>query len=904
MKTHLLKFAFLVVFGLSSLVALSQGTIKGKIVDSETNESLIGASIVKSGTTTGTVTGMNGEFSLNLEAGSHALQISYVGYNTQKLNVNVSEGQTITLKTIMLETSSIAINELVVVGNGVIDIAKDRETPVAVSTIKLTELQTKSGNQEFPEIMKNTPSVYVASQAGGYGDSRINIRGFSQENLAVLFNGQPVNGMEDGKVYWSNWQGLTEIANAVQIQRGLGSSKLAISSVGATINVVTKATDLKEGGRASILMGNDAYTKYTASYSTGLNDKGWGMSILLSHWQGDGYNDGNKGQGQTYFISVGYKPSKKHSFNFSATGAPQWHYQNYTKALSDYDRNGDGKISNKEQRFNNNWGYYKGDVYSLRENFYHKPVANLNWDWNINKTTSLSTVLYASVGQGGGTGGYGSGSDYYIYDSNGQLDFDQIEANNKAIDSSGEDFNIPGKTIGKYGTGAIRRASMNMHRWLGAVTNFNHEINENFSYNVGADFRTYFGEHFRVVDNLWGLDGYWDDNYNGAGFQEMFPGGRIYTQQHEASPYMFWTNRNDVLDDKLDYHNNERISYSGIFGQLEYKNEVVSAFIQGALSTQSYQRFDYHSYSNPDDQISEKLHHEGFNIKAGGNYNINEQHNVFFNTGYYSRQPFFDDLFLNYLNDVNEDVGNEGILGLEAGYGFRSRSLDIDVNAYYTKWSDRQIRQSGDFDNDGERDDVALFENVAEKHIGLEVELESRITNNLTLRGFASIGDWEYSGDVNANIWDENRNPIGSGSSTLFLDGVKVGDAAQTSFGVLADYKIAKGLSVDADYRNYSNLYASIDPESFDTKDHEGSLELPSFGLLDAGASYRWYMKNNSVLKFRINVNNVLDKQFITQSDTNIHPTSGDAEWEGVNMKNKVYFGNGTTWNASVSLSF
>jgi iron complex outermembrane receptor protein len=107
----------------------------------------------------------------------------------------------------------------------------------------LKRFKEKSGNQEFPEVMKNTPSVYVASQAGGYGDSRINIRGFEQENLALLFNGQPVNGMEDGRVYWSNWQGLSEVANAVQVQRGLGSSKLAISSVGATINVITKATD-------------------------------------------------------------------------------------------------------------------------------------------------------------------------------------------------------------------------------------------------------------------------------------------------------------------------------------------------------------------------------------------------------------------------------------------------------------------------------------------------------------------------------------------------------------------------------------------------------------------------------------------------------------------------------------
>ncbi len=325
--------------------------------------------------------------------------------------------------------------------------------------------------------------------------------------------------MEDGKVYWSNWAGLSEIATAVQIQRGLGSSKLAISSVGATINVVTKATDMVSGGRFSAMVGNDGYMKYVGSYSTGLSENGWGASVLLSHWQGNGYNDGTQGQGQTYFFSVGYKPSDKHQFNLSVTGAPQWHYQNYTKNLSSYDRDGDGDITNTEQRYNSNWGMYKGKEYSLRENFYHKPVANLNWDWNISDKSSLSTVLYGSTGAGGGTGGYGSG--YYNYGSDGQLDFDGIETNNRSIVNDGsEDWHIPGKTIGSYGDGAaVRRASMNMHRWLGAVVNYNHEISENLSFNVGTDLRTYYGKHFRLVDNLWGLDGYWDDNYNGDGFR-------------------------------------------------------------------------------------------------------------------------------------------------------------------------------------------------------------------------------------------------------------------------------------------------------------------------------------------------------------------------------------------------
>ena len=885
------------------MAVMGQGVLTGKILEEEAEGPLPGANIVEAGTTNGTISDADGNFTLNTTAQSGEIIISFLGYKSQTIAFNLASATGVGEVTMAIDATS--MDEVVVTGYGVIDVAKDRETPVAVSTIKLPEIIAKTGNQAFPEIMKNTPSVSVASQAGGDGDSRINIRGFAQENLALLFNGQPVNGMEDGKVYWSNWQGLSEIATAVQIQRGLGSSKLAISSVGATINVVTKATDMVKGGRVSAMVGNDGYMKYVGSYSTGLGENGWGASILLSHWQGNGYNDGNNGQGQTYFLSIGYKPSDKHQFNFSMTGAPQWHYQNYTKSLLTYDRDGDGEISNKEQRYNNNWGYRDGEVYSFRENFYHKPVANLNWDWNISDRSSLSTVLYASIGQGGGTGNYGSSSNMYIYDENGQIDFDQIIANNEAIVNDGsEDWHIPGKTIGQYSDAAIRRGSMNMHRWLGSVINFNHELNENLSFNVGADFRTYYGEHFRLVDDLWGLDGYWDNNYNGDGFQELFPGGQVYTQEHRSSPYLFWTNRNRMTDDKLDYYNNERISYMGAFGQVEYKTQKLSTFIQAAVSTQSYQRFDYHSYSDPDDQISEMLRFPGYNLKAGANYNLTDKHNVFVNAGYYSRQPFFDDLFLNYLNIVNEEVDNEGVLGLEAGYGFRSTYLDVDVNAYYTQWSDRQIRQSGDFDDDGNYDDVALFENVAENHSGVELEFDAKPVRNLNIRGFASIGFWNYSGDVIARVWDEDRNPIGGGERTLYLDGVQVGDAAQTIFGLLGSYRIIKGLSVDVDYRFYDRLYAAIDPESFDAEDNNGSLELPSFGLLDGGVSYKLYLRNSQRLEFRFNANNILNKQFISQSDTNIHPEAGVPEWNGVNMNNRVYFGNGFTWNVSIAYRF
>ena len=261
------KNVLLVALFFATATILGQTKLTGTVVD-EMGEPLPGASVVVKGTTNGTATDFDGKFMINANSNSGAVVVSFVGYNSKE--VAYSSAST-NLGTIELEPANI-LDEIVVVGTGIVDLVKDRQTPIAVSTIKAAEIQEKAGNQEFPEIMKSTPSVYVTKQGGGFGDSRINLRGFDQSNTAFLLNGQPINGMEDGKMYWSNWSGVTDVANAVQIQRGLGSSKLAISAVGGTVNIVTKSTDKKEGGFVKGLVGNDAYYKGTVGYSTGKNE--------------------------------------------------------------------------------------------------------------------------------------------------------------------------------------------------------------------------------------------------------------------------------------------------------------------------------------------------------------------------------------------------------------------------------------------------------------------------------------------------------------------------------------------------------------------------------------------------------------------------------------------------------
>ena len=792
------------------------------------------------------------------------------------------------------------LEEVVLVGGGVIDLAEDRKTPVAVSTITGEEIQKKIGTQDITMTLANTPSIYVAGQSGAFGDTRIAVRGFGQDNTAFMLNGQPINGMEDGKMYWSNWSGMNDIANVVQIQRGLGASKLAISSVGGTVNFVMRSTSKQQGGFAYAGFANDNYLKTTFSYDTGENDNGWSTSFLLTHWQGDGYAEGTFGQGQTYFFSLGYKMNDKHNFNFLMTGAPQWHDQNFTKSIATY--------LDKGRKYNNNYGYYGDRYLTERRNFYHKPVFNLNWDYKIDDKSSLSTVLYASTGNGGGTGGRGQ----RIRTDEGYIDYDAIYAYNLSTSGAGGNYAAEG--------GYVTRASMNMHNWLGAVSNYETQLSDNLTFNVGVDLRTYYGEHFRIVENFHGLTS-WQENirlrdqnnnhqtYGTYGTYKYV----VATESMGANPWEATFNNFDE-DQKIAYSNDERISYGGLFTQLEYVNDDFSAFFQGSVSQTMYQRWDHYQYADQslidgtssqwtgealpdgitDGVKSEKADNFGYNAKAGVGFKLYDNAQAYVNVGYYSRAPYFDNIYLNYTNQINPNTSNETIIGIEAGYVYEVPNFSARVDLYRTSWADR-VTSSFYVD-----DDVVFYnisEGVTQLHQGVEVSFSAKPQEDVpyTIKGFLSVGDWIYEGEAITRLQDEDQNVIST--ETVDVDGGKVGDAAQFSAGLGLDVDLAERFSFDSDIRFYDNLYANVGAV-------KENLELPSYHVVDMGLSYKMFV-NDGTLDIRLNVNNVFDNVYISELRSAIAAGEGTGVlYDGIDTANQGYFGLGRTWNVGLRYNF
>ena len=801
-RNLLLTLMVMVIF---TAATFAQGIVRGVVQDVNTDETLIGATVLIEGTTIGVTTNLDGSFLLIVPSGDHKLAVRYVGYETKVVDVTVKDGSTYNVGTVLVKSSAIGLDEV----NVMAAVAVNRKTPVAVSTIDAKTIEDNLGSQEFPEVMKYTPNVYVTKQGGGFGDSRINVRGFDMRNIGVLINGIPVNDMENGWVYWSNWAGLGDATRTIQIQRGLGASNLAVNSVGGTINIITKTTDMNKGGSVKLSATDYGQFKQMITLSSGRLKSGTAVTFVGSRTFGSEYVDATFVDAWSYFLSVSQEIGKNHQLVFTAIGAPQQHGQR--DGFNMLTREENDKFGNK---YNKNWGYRGGEVLNQRVNYYHKPQFALNWYWTISEKAFLSTSFYFSTGRGGGSGGLGISP--YKYDppitSYNQFGWDEMSDYNAAnIDEenaikAGEFSVDDGDTTFNSRSVNILRNSVNSHNWVGILSTLNYDLSDELVLTAGIDGRSYKGIHYREVRDLVGGD-YWYDNKYGAA----------------------------KIGDKIAYWNDGHVTYGGLFAQLELTHGNLSAFAAATVSNTWTYNVDYYNYTAKVGEKSDVLSNLGYNAKIGANYNLNENHNIFINGGYYSRVPYYRFHFLNYKNDVNKDLKNEKVLAAEIGYGYTGKKLNVRLNGYYTAWKDQSMLKSFKVTDTAGNSNYynGYFTDVAQTHMGVELNAEYRALPWWKIGGVVSVGDWTYDNDASADLYDDNTQQLVE-TKTIYLKGIKISDAPQTQFGLNTSFRMFKAIDLGFNYLYYNNMYAKFTPENRGTStDTKQAYKLPAYGMLD-----------------------------------------------------------------------
>ena len=623
------------------------------VVNDEEGDPLGGANVVVEGTDKGGVTDETGKYTIDIGApGTYDITASYIGYSTLTSQVEVND--IVGTLNFILEENVLTMSALEVLAS-----RADENTPVAYTMVNKEDMELRLGSQDIPMALNMTPSVYATQQGGGAGDARINVRGFNQRNVAVMINGVPQNDMENGWVYWSNWDGVADASNSIQMQRGLSAVNLATPSIGGTMNIITDPAQMERGGKVKQEVGEGGFLKSTLNYNSGLINDKLAVSGTIVRKTGDGLIDGTWTDAWAYYLGTSYQMNDDQRFELYAIGAPQRHGQNlYKQNIATYSQELAGSIDGYNDTayvagekfeheagrlFNQNvapidasytgqqyWymygakttDRYSSDFLNERENFFHKPLVNLNHFYEINDDMRLSSVLYWSGGSGGGTGTYGSvkrfpaveGNAWYssspwTWDWNGE-----IAENSSNIDSAWSE--TENKSTG------ILRNSINRQNTYGLISKLNYDVTDELEVQVGIDWRTAGIEHAREVRDLLGGDYYVDYADNNAS------DGKVVR-----------------LGDIIAYHTETTVDWLGGFLQGKYSTDKFNLYGMGGVSMIDY---SFHDHFAVDADVVEADAITTFQVKGGGVYNLDDRMSGFVNAGYVEKPPMLDNVIDNY----------------------------------------------------------------------------------------------------------------------------------------------------------------------------------------------------------------------------------------------------------------
>ena len=892
--------------------------MEGIVKDGSTGETLIGANILST-EGKGTVTDYEGRFTISLPYGSYDLQISYVGYKTINRTVSVSA------KPVFLEfeMASVMIDEVIIVA----DVARTRETPVAFSNVLPKKIEEELGGRDIPMILNSTPGVYATQMGGGEGDARITIRGFDQRNVAVMIDGLPVNDMENGWVYWSNWFGLDAVTRTIQVQRGLGASKLALPSVGGTMNIITKGLESDQEINITRELSSEGRLRTSIGFTSGKLKGDWGITLAGSYKRGNGWVDNTYSEAWFYYAKID-KRFSRHILSVSALGAPQHHDQrSYMRPVATYDLgiarelgipvdyiNEQGEhpyrppIYDMGTHYNQHWGYLRRDRYNEnapeeklaeRTNIYHKPQFTIRDFWTPTDKFSVSNILYLSVGTGGGTRPASSMDENDLIDDPGDphyglIDWQSVyDANAKPVRTPfGWKYPIlPEYSDSLYYSTNFMTNQHNDHIWYGLLSTASYRFNNNLEMSWGIDLRSYKGIHYTTIIDLMGGD-YAVDRLD----------TRIDYFTYPKSAMKF-------VGDTISYYEEGLVKWGGLFFQAEYKLDRLTAFINLTSALNGYKRINYF-----EDSESEWKRTPGFTFKSGANYNLTQNMNVFLNIGYLSKVRAFRYFFEGFTTIFTEDTGNEKVQAIELGYNWHSPRFTANANLYYTKWINRPTYPIYSyFYPDPEDPDyrIRVYANIPGMdalHKGIEIDFIYKIMRNLDIEGLFSLGDWKWDSHITGlQFLNSETNEKVDKVVDFDARGIHVGDAAQFQLGGSVRYEPVRGFYLNGRITHFGKYYSQFSPEN--TTDDNGNVidswKIPPYEMLDFNTGYRFSFPDFEKIRFsiRLSILNVLNTKYIADA-TNNDPYNSLPFYDFDAKSATVFFGMGRRYTVTFGISF
>jgi len=806
--TRLLTFAALIFLSIST-IGQSTGTVFGSVIDDISGETLPQATILFNDN--GVLSDFDGNYTIDLPYGTYTVKISYVGYKMLTKTVEVNS-KNIEAK-FKLESST-NLSAAVITE----DLVIDRKTPVAVSDIKPIQIQEELGSQPIPMILNATPGVYASMAGSDDTGPSISIRGFKQRNVSVMLDGIPVNDMEDGRVFWNNWFGLDLVTQTMQVQRGLGASKLALPAIGGTVNIVTKGIDAKKQTSIKQEYGSTGFLRTTIGHTSGRLAGGWGFTVAGSYKTDNGFIDKTSSEAVFYYVRA-QKELGNHVLSLSAMGAPSMNNtRSYQQRIATHDKDyARGLFTGS------NADYERMMSYSSQ----HRGISN-NPSNNVIAIDDMGNPIFDSEGNimrlsdvkiDSLTGAFGFSSEQAFMDLMNQTSFiDTSDVIQRGLKYNIHWGDVNGEVLNERQNRYHKPLFSLKHSWRvsdklfinntayasygrGGGTALSPGLGSgDYDINGQVDFQRFYTANTSSISSI---DPLYSDTERKSGWilrknfnnhqwygllstfrleqSEKFvlSGGadfRTYKAQHYAEVHDLiggdYYVSQETLDgddpmkrvgDRIDYDNEVFVNWGGLFLLAEYEAINWNAFLNVSGVYQGYNRIDgfwepLNSEINGSQRETGWKWIPGYTVKAGGNFNVNEFVSVFTNIGHLNRTPVSRNV-IGFDNKFIQNVENEKINSFELGVKYSKSPLSVNLNGYITEWNNRPLDNLLRVETP-EGDIVrANINSMSALHMGVELDVAYKLNQTWQVEGYASVGDWRWtSSETSLQLIDERTN--------------------------------------------------------------------------------------------------------------------------------------------------
>ncbi len=462
------KFLWVQAFCLLAVFTHAQ-RFSGNVIDSATNEKLVGVLVHVDNTLLATTTDIDGKFKLKLKEGNYSITFSLLGYKPQTVAITLPKDSNLKVG---LNITSVYSNEVVVSSTRAGD-----KTPTTYMNVDKAYLEKSNVGQDLPYLLNMTPAMVVTSDAGtGVGYTYIHLRGSDATRVNVTIDGVPINDAEDQGVYWVDMPDIVSSTDNIQIQRGVGTSTNGAGAFGGSINIETTKLTTQPYVEVSSSAGSFDTFKNTLNFGTGLLDGHWAFDGRVSKIFSDGYVDRGTSDLESAFFDAAYY-NKKTMIKFIAFTGKEKTYQAWYGCPQDsLATNRTYNPAGQYLDANGNLQYYPNETDNYEQDYFQ-----LHLSQEIGNRWEFNAALFQTDGKG-----------YYE-------DYDP-----------GYNYSFYGLANPVYGNDTVKSGDFVEDLWLnntfyGATYTLKYSDHDRFEASLGGAWDQYFGEHYDNV--IWAQNG-------------------------------------------------------------------------------------------------------------------------------------------------------------------------------------------------------------------------------------------------------------------------------------------------------------------------------------------------------------------------------------------------------------